>query len=206
MTAPQYYNTREEWLNAFKESAAPVFAAAGFPIPDKVRISIGFTSTGARSNRIGETWIRGASKDAHMEIFIAPTTDSDARIADILTHELVHTAVGHACGHKGAFVDCARAVGLEGKPTSTVGGERWLAWALPILHKIGAAPYAAIMADMEGPKKKQKTYLHKVFCADCGWTARVTATHILPHGDLVCPVSTCGGILRCPELDEGDDQ
>lgn len=187
--------TREQWLNAFKDKAAPLFASAGYPIPSNVRISIGFTSGGTRGKRIGECWGEAASSDGSFEIFIKPSLLSDARIADVLTHELIHAAVGLDAKHGKVFKACATALGLEGKMTATTAGEGWYAWALPLLDQLGPMPYAAITGNMGG-KKKQATALLKVECDnhECGWLARVTLKHLEPHDTLDCPTG-CGGSL-----------
>lgn len=186
---------REAWLNDFVSHARPIFANAGFPIPDKVRVSVGFTSTGARGRSIGECWSDAASEDGHFEIFIKPSANSDARIADILTHELIHAAIGLDAGHGKAFKAAMSALGLEGKATATVAGEKWYAWALPILSELGPMPYGVLNSGQSSAKPKQKTNLLKVSCPDCGFIARVTRKHIEPHIHLNCPVPDCGGEL-----------
>lgn len=189
------YETRENWLNAFVAATRPRFAEIGAPLPDKVRVSIGFTSTGARSKRIGECWHDAASADGHFEIFLKPTIETDARMADILTHELCHAAAGIDAGHGPQFKKVAVAMGLKGKMTSTIASSEWYAWALPVLKELGPMPYAVITDGQHTGKPKQKTNLLKVECPECGWLARVTAKHILPHDHLDCPVPDCGGEL-----------
>lgn len=189
-------DTREAWLNAFVSNARPVFAQAGFPLPEKVRVSVGFTSTGARGRAIGECWSAEASEDGYFEIFIRPNANSDARIADILTHELIHAAVGLDAGHSKAFKAAMKALGLEGKATSTVAGEAWYKWALPILSALGPMPYGQLNDGLSSAKPKQKTNLLKVECPDCGFLARVTRKHIEPHPYLACPVPDCEGHLQ----------
>ena len=199
------YTTREEWLNAFVQRARPVFAGAGYTLPEKIRVSVGFTSTGARAKgaAIGECWSDAASEDGHFEIFIRPNATTDARIADILTHELVHAAVGLEAGHGKPFKACARAMGLEGKPTATTAGEAWYQWALPILSELGAMPYGQLNDGLSSAKPKQKTNLIRVECPSCGWLARVTKKHIEPHSHLNCPVPGCDGELVA---DTGDSE
>ena len=87
--------------------------------------TIGFTSAGQRGKRIGECWSDLASADGAFEIFIVPGIDDAARIAGILTHELVHAAVGLKAGHGAVFAKAARALGLEGKMTATTEGPEW---------------------------------------------------------------------------------
>ena len=93
------HQTRESWLNAVALGMAPLFEALDAPLPDRVRVAIGFTSRGAKGKAIGECWDNRLSADGHFEIFIRPdlahAPDAmPAQIAAILAHELVHAAVG----------------------------------------------------------------------------------------------------------------
>jgi hypothetical protein len=191
---PVIFDTREEWLVAFMEAAKPVFLEAGHPIPLNTRVSVGFTSNGYKSNAVGECWMSEASSDGHFEIFINPTTQTDARIADIFTHELCHAALA-TTKHDKQFGNLARALGLDGKLTATVAGSEWYRWAAPILDSIGAMPYGEIKANMQPPKPKKATFTLKTYCPQCGWLARVTKRHIESHSYLNCPVPDCDGQL-----------
>jgi hypothetical protein len=201
-TSPAAYVTREEWLNAFVDAARPIFESFDCPVPINTRVSVGFPSTGYKSPVIGECWSSEASADGHFEIFINPTTETDARIADIVTHELCHAALGTAEGHGKRFKALARSLGLEGKLTATVAGADWFAWAAPILEAIGPMPYAAIRGGMKPPRKKKQTFLLKVECPDCGLLARMTKSHILPHTHLNCMNPECDGIMIAHMGDE----
>lgn len=186
--------SREDWLNAFIKLARPQFAAAGSPIPEKVRASVGLTSKGLRSNRIGECWSKACSKDAAFEIFVAPHLQSNgSRVADILTHELVHAAVGLAAGHGPLFAKCAKALGLTGKMTATVAGPGWHAWADPLIKKLGPLPGADLNGGTSSAPKKQTTRMIKLSCDCCSWSCRTTRQHIVE--ELGCPTD-CGGMLR----------
>lgn len=194
--------SREDWLNRFIALARPVFAAKGYPIPAKVRASIGFTSVGLRGARIGECWSDQASADATFEIFIVPGMDDASRVADILTHELVHAAVGLKAGHGPAFGKAARALGLTGKLTATTAGPEWHQWADPILKRMGALPHAKLAGASSGPKK-QTTRMLKAECDTCGMTLRGTrqwlcetdAEGTLRARVLFCPLPDCTGSL-----------
>lgn len=195
MTQHQFA-TREDWLNAFVTYARAEFLTRGFSLPDRIRVSVGFTSGGRRGKSVGECWSDDASADGYFEIFLRPSTQSDARIADILTHELCHAAVGIAEGHGKRFGACARAVGLDGKLTATHAGQHWYAWALPVLTELGPMPYGALNEGaIHTGKPKQKTSLRKLECDACGWLARVTLKHVEPHAHLHCPVPGCDGEL-----------
>ena len=115
MSTKAKFSTREQWLNAFAKASRKHFKRIGAKLPTNVRISIGFTSGGARAKAIGQCWSHKASADQTFEIFIVPALDDASRIADILTHELVHVAAGIKAGHGHAFRKIATALGLEGK-------------------------------------------------------------------------------------------
>lgn len=195
------YTTREDWLNAFIDKARPVFEAANAPLPVNVRVAVGFTSRGVKGARIGECWSDSASEDGHFEIFIKPTLDGAARICDVLSHELVHAAVGIQAGHGPAFKRVALAIGLQGKMTATTASADWYKWALPIIDALGPLPYGALSTEgFSTSRKNQRTALLKAECPACGWLARVTAKHVDAHSHLNCPVPDCMGQL----LVEGD--
>lgn len=193
------YQTREDWLNAFIDKARPVFAAANAPLPINLRVAIGFTSKGFKSQRIGECWSSDASEDGHYEVFIKPTLNNASRICDVLTHELIHAAVGIPAGHGPAYKRVALALGLKGKMTATYAGEDWYRWALPIITELGPLPYAAITDDgISSGRKKQTSYLLKAMCTMCDFTARVTAKHV--RENMRCPDPECEGDFVCEGL------
>jgi|SRR6478609_1829153 len=192
------YQTREDWLNAFIDAARPKFDAANAPLPINTRVSVGFTSKGYRSNRIGECWSSDASEDGHYEIFIKPTLDNAAKLCEVLTHELIHAAVGIPAGHGPAFKRVALSLGLGGKMTSTHATAAWYVWALPIIEALGPIPYAAIAdSGLSSGKPKQFTALIKAQCPACGFTARVTRKWINSVDHLNCSIPDCVGQLVC---------
>ena len=66
-------------MNAAIVLFGPLYEGAGAPIPDKVRVSIGFCSTGRNSSRIGECWDNARIGDSHFEIFIRPEVGDPIR-------------------------------------------------------------------------------------------------------------------------------
>lgn len=186
------FQTREEWLNAFIAASKAEFFVAGVELPKNVRASIGFTSVGLRGSRIGECWSDDASADGTFEIFIVPGIDDASRIAGILTHELVHAAVGLAAGHRGPFRKIAIALGLVGKMTATTEGEIWHKWADPILEKLGPLPHAKLTGSTSG-RKKQNTRLLKCECDKCGFVFRASAKWAFSSDELRCPDPSCDG-------------
>ena len=192
---PSKFKTREQWLNAFTKRAVTVFKRFGYEIPKNVRCSVGWSSKGARSNRIGECWSDLSSADGTFEIFISPLMDDASRVADILTHELIHATVGLEAGHKKPFVQCMHAVGLTGKATATVAGPQWHIWADPILASLGPLPHAALTPGGNG-EKKQTTRMIKCECPDCGFVMRTTVKWLESSENLECPIPACRAELR----------
>ena len=185
--------TREAWLQQFAEAARPIFKKAGSPLPKKVRCSVGFPSKGIRAKSIGECWADTATKDGVCEIFIRPSLQDDAsRIADVLTHELCHAALGHEVGHGKPFKLLATGLGLTGKMTATTAGPAWHEWADPIIKRLGKFPGAKLEGVLAGGKKKQTTRMLKLVCTSCDWTCRPSSKHVLDG--LTCPTE-CGGDL-----------
>lgn len=186
------HKTREAWLQAFIAKARPIFAKAGSPLPASIRVAIGFASTGRKGKRIGECWYADSSADKHCEIFIVPSLSDASRIADILTHELVHAALPVGAKHGPLFKALATSLGLTGKMTSTVAGEEWHRWADPIVNKLGPLPHGALMSGTSSGPKKQNTRMLKVTCTGCGFVFRTTAKWLDGAADLQCPDASCG--------------
>lgn len=183
------FETREQWLNAFKDAAYPQFVAAGFPLPENIRISVSEPTASKRGvGKIGVCYPPALSSDASWEIFLNPVIEGEARIADVLTHELCHTVTSD--GHGKQFAKIATALGLVGKMTATTAGPNWFHWAEPILNALGPMPYASMST---ANRKVKKTYLLKLSCPDCGWLARVTAAHTCDG--MSCPMPDCDGSL-----------
>lgn len=171
-----------------------MFKRIGAPLPDKIRLSVGFTSNGYRGKDIGECWDTKASKDKHFEIFVKPDQDDQIRVAGILVHELVHAAVGIDAGHRLPFKRVAVQLGLEGKMTATTEGAAFKDMIAPILKKAGALPHKQLTAFRT--KKKQTTRLLKCECEECGYTARVSMKWVLV-GAPICGAEEDHGRMRC---------
>ena len=185
------HETREEWLNRAVALFGPMFEEAGAPLPSKVRVSVGFCSTGRKSKRIGECWSDTASADGHHEIFLKPELPDAMMALDVLAHELVHAAVGVQHGHKAPFKRIAVAIGLEGKMTATTAGPALMAKLEKMHSQLGAFGYAPLMGD--NGRKKTATRLLKVECGNCfnekgrPYSVRMTREWIDTLGAPVCP-------------------
>ena len=176
--------TREEWLNKFLGEIRPVFQSAGYPLPDRIRLTCGWPSKLARSEakrRIGEHWSPKASDDATHEISVSQVVDDPLEVCAILVHELSHAACD-GDGHRGRFPKCVSALSLEGKPSATVGGTAFKQAYGELIDSLGAYPHSRINVASE--QKTQSTRLLKAACPVCKYPVRVTkkwADLGLPH-------------------------
>lgn len=116
---PTKIKTREEWLLRATSKLRPLFRAHKAPIPKKVMMGCGWPR-GGKTEVIGQCFGKTWTMDETTHIFISPTQSDDIEVLAILVHELIHAAVGCEEGHKGRFKTVARAIGLEGKLTTTV--------------------------------------------------------------------------------------
>jgi hypothetical protein len=122
------------------------------------------------------------SSDQHAELFISPELQEGARIAGVLTHELVHATVGTDAGHRKPFKQCALKVGLQGRMTATTETPEFVAWAEALFERIGPYP-AGFLTDTP----KQGTRLVKCQCRTCGYIARVSRMWLVSSGTPACP-------------------
>ncbi|KAK0342005.1 hypothetical protein LTR94_024042 [Friedmanniomyces endolithicus] len=163
---------------------------AGRPLPDRLRVAIGFTSRGAKGKAI-----------AH-----APDA-MPAQIAAILAHELVHAAVGIPAGHGKAFKRVALGLGLVGPMRATTPGEAFLAAVAPILDAAGPLPHARLDTDGESTApKEQKTRMLKCECATCGYTARTARKWLEQAGAPLCPIEDHGQMSHEALDDDSEDE
>jgi hypothetical protein len=188
------HDTREGWLNFIAGELGSLFAAAGVALPERIRIAIGFPSTGDRGHRLGECWDKTASRDHTFEILIRPDVDDPQAACAILAHELVHAAVGIAAGHGPRFRRAALAIGLVGPMRSTRPGPAFLAAAGPILAAPGPLPHARLswagspeIDILTTRPKRQTTRLAKCACRECGYIVRTARFWIARQGPPHCP-------------------
>lgn len=161
---------REQWLERMTERFRADFDSAGAPLPPVVKVTCGFTSKGARSNRIGECWIPEASAANVPEILIHPGRADSVEVGSILVHELVHAAGMR--GHGQDFKRVALAVGLAGKMTATKASDTLVSRLTAEIAELGEYPHA-VLSGVNA--KKQSTRMLKVECDGCGFIARTTA-------------------------------
>jgi hypothetical protein len=173
---------RQRWLEAAVEALRAKFATAGYAIPEKVRVSIGWPKWAATCGAIGECWAIDASSDQHNELFVSPELTEGARILDVLAHEMVHATVGTAAGHRKPFKQCALKIGLVGPMRSTSAGPEFAEWGETLFKRIG--PYPAGFLTYT---PKQSTRMLKCECSSCGYTVRITRKWLTLAGPPICP-------------------
>ena len=173
---------RQQWLEQASGALRGRFAAAGYSVPEKIRVSIGWPKRSASCGAIGECWATEASSDRHAELFISPQLTEGARILDVLAHELVHATVGTSAGHGKVFKQCALRIGLRGPMRSTSAGAEFTAWTEELFKRIGSYP-AGYLTD----SPKQGTRMLKCVCSACGYIARVSHKWLACSGPPLCP-------------------
>lgn len=192
---PARIPTREQWLATGLDDLSALALERGYGTPEHIRVSCGLPSRGALSTKnrsIGECWPSKASTDRHFQLFVSPTLDEPIQVLGVLTHELVHAIVGTDAGHKGAFRQCALALGLEGKMTATYAGSELTARLREIISTLGPYPHGRLTGSNH---RKQSTRMLKIICPACGYTARTTRQW-LETGLPTCP---CGAEMEHPE-------
>lgn len=196
--------TREQWLNRAVVLFKPIFKKAGFPLPEKVRVSCGWPSAVRKARgktTIGQCWAPEASGDKTTELFISPLLDDANKVLSTTAHELVHAAVGTKCGHRGAFIACAKAIGFTKPWTTTPESDELKAALKVIAAKLDAYPHSRLTPSKSGIKK-QGTRMLKTECETCGYTARVSKKWLVEVGAPHCPEH---GQMGCDEIGGDDD-
>lgn len=186
---PDLFITREQWLENAVHTLKDLFKANGYTLPT-VKVSCSWPGGGSARKRIGECWPSARSSAGVNEIFISPILADATRVLDVLVHELCHAVDDCQSGHGKEFGRIARAVGLEGKLTSTNASQGLLQHFEELLPKLGSYPHAKL--DLSGRKKDGVRQL-KCVCLDpgCGAIWRMTKQWVdaaVTGNGLSCPV------------------
>ena len=188
---------RQQWLEHAVAALRGKFADAGYIVPGKMRVSIGWPKRAASCGAIGECWSTAASSDQHNELFISPELTDGATIMHVLAHEVVHATVGTNAGHKKPFRECALAIGLKGPMRSTTPGPEFSAWTEELFARIGPYP-AGYLVDA----KKQGTRGLKCQCSMCGYTVRTTRKWLELAGAPICPTDQIPFTVTDPQQED----
>lgn len=192
---------REEWLKMAQEQLDEIIREASASPAEKVRIACGFPSSGglARKRRkIGECWSDSASEDGYFEIFISPIENNPFQIVATLLHELIHSAVGTKCGHRGAFLRTGKMVGFMTPITTSKPSEGLTDHLNAIVKKLPEYPHGALN---HKTKKRQTTRMIKLECPGCKYVVRTTQKWI----ETGLPTCVCGEEFERKENNEIDN-
>lgn len=161
------FETREQWLMAAIEIFRSWFTEEETPLPEVVRVSVGFAK-GAKTNSIGWCYRKSAAEDEIHQIFVSPALADPVQVLSTLLHELCHSATdGH--GHDKVFGKIARAVGLtEGKLTATEPNAELLKELQGIAKDLGDYDHARLTHTATS-KGKHNRYQTKLVCNSCGF-------------------------------------
>lgn len=168
-----------QWFEkATQELSDKVFRPIGRKVPKNIRINVSEMRTANKTH--GHTTL-GRCYPTHytagkttpkkevvniIQMNIATTgKDNSVDVLDTLAHELIHAIDDNKSGHKrgGEFDKMARAIGLEGKLTSTYAGEELKGRLNGIIKTIGKFPLKEV--NLEGLRRDTNRNL-KVVCHD----------------------------------------
>ena len=154
---------REAWLQA-AASFLLDYLAEHTLARVAVRVSCGWPVRGGIARRrtvIGQCFPPALCQDGTPQIFISPRLSDSLDVLGTLLHELLHASVGCQHGHRKAFSQAARQVGLAGPPTATVVGDGLRPVLLAYVERVGQYPHAAIVLK---PKAKVGSRLRLYQC------------------------------------------
>lgn len=189
---------REEWLRDLVDVLRPRY---GDELPETVHVSVGFTSKGIRSKRVGECWHGTASADGAPQVFIHPGIADGVEVAAIVVHELVHACRPEA-KHGKPFKQMAVGLGLTGKMTATVPSDELRVDLAKVIEEIGPYPHPVLLGGQSSAGPKQSTRMIKVECPTCGYLVRTTAKW-LEVGLPMCPE---GDAMYPPDMDQEEGE
>ena len=201
MKGSNAFDTREAWLRAAANELRPHFRSCGYELAENIRFAIAFPSTGRKGKRVGECWHSSASADSSYEIFIRADLSEPEDILGVLIKELVHTLLPTDAGHGKLFRTAAARLGLEGPMRQATPGPLLKQLLKTIAGGLGPLPHARLNLEQQpmttrgtvavavDAPKKQGTRYRKAECTDpnCGFTVRVTASHVKTIGPPHCP-------------------
>jgi hypothetical protein len=197
--------TREGWLIKLMHELRPRFAEAGFPIPDKVHLSVGIPTKGGMSGKTGGECHRPTGKGKIAHIFVSPLLNGDRKAAGVLLHELAHAATPKA-KHDGDFVVLTRALGCVDKPTHTLpGDEAWEGWLKPMVNALGPFPHSPLTVGYL-KKKQKKGRMVRGACACDPPRPLMSAASTWLKGPVTCGVCETDFVVDLPEPEPNDSE
>lgn len=210
---PDASATREGWMHRAIDVFRPRFIAVGYPLPEIIHVSIGF-SYGARAENgtiLGTTWKRERSADGNNHLFISPEDSDTTRILETLLHELIHVALDCADAHRKRFAEIATRLGFEGPMTETPAGLDLAMELLTLADALGEFPHARLdprpvrvpvdanvpngptitINGTSGPKP-QRNRRHKMVCPIDGYNVLISTKWLTAATP---PCGICGTLM-----------
>jgi len=204
--------TREGWMHAAVEIFRPRFAEVGYPLPEKIHMSVGFAYGARRESAkiLGQAWSRAVSSDGVNHMFVSPESGDPVEILETILHELIHVALDLADGHKGRFAEIATRLGFMGPMTSTPSSVELAADLMVLSAELGDFPHGAMTIPAKvpttatpglvpaggvssapikyhtGPATQTNRNL-KLVCAEDGYAVRTSRSMVETHGFPFCP-------------------
>jgi len=164
------HTTSESWLRAATNDLRPYFDKLGYTLPEKIRFSISFTSTGKRGTIPGECWHPESSEDGYYRIYLRSDTSDPVEILGILVHELVHALLPSSVKHGKEYRKIALHIGLEGEMRNARPNPILRDRLQAIATNLGALPNAKLnYGAISDLPKKQKNRHRKAECLSCGY-------------------------------------
>lgn len=184
------FSTREAWLMTAIENFRPMFEEIGATLPEKIRVSTGWTKR-SRAGAVGWTWMSGAAEDKVSNVFISPEIDDSVTVLRILGHELIHVWDDCEHGHTGEFKKMWAALGYTGKATQCTAGEELQDTLESLTVLMGDYPHARMLVGADGGKgtmpKKQVARQIKYVCeTNEDNKVRVSRGNIAKYGAPLC--------------------
>jgi hypothetical protein len=218
MKGSNVHDTRESWLRAAATELRPYFQSCDYELPEHIRFAIAFPSTGRKGKRVGECWHSSTSADSAYEIFIRADLFEPDDVLAVLIKELVHTLLPPDAGHGKLFKTAATRIGLEGPMREATPGPLLKERLKVIAGALGPLPHARLDIEQQpmttrgtvampvDAPKKQGTRYRKAECSDkdCGFTVRVTMSHVKNIGPPHCPVH--GAMTVDMPAEDGEDE
>jgi len=181
---------RETWLRA----AYAILRKELLPeAPENVAISWSFPSKGATSQkkrRIGECWSKngiGGKVEGDKVILVSPTIQKELALLDTLLHEAVHAALPATVGHRAAFSQLAKRVGLMKPWTATRPSPELIVKLENIIERLPKWPGGHLV-----PTTSQVSRQLKAECG-CGRILRMSKK-VAEGGPVICGL--CDGVFE----------
>lgn len=158
------HTVRESWLQAAIDMLRDRFREIGLPIPDRIRVAVGFGPDGARqesSTITGVTLSKRCSADGVIEIWVSPENSTTIDMLGTLIHELIHACLDSLGNqdwweHTGSFAKAGQALGLTGAMRSSVPGPELEPVLGAIARSLGPYPGAVVTLSMTGPSEPSR--------------------------------------------------